>query len=130
MSYQRLINRAGIYTNRCIISRSIHNHYYNNIGVYNMYMINKRNFKWGLGSDWTKDQRTTLEWKWQQAGKPMNFRHPLTWMGLLVPMFGFAFSIYCVITLYIEKTNEEEEQEKEIVKAITRRDPKLKIDDL
>lgn len=92
--------------------------------------MNQRNFKLGIGSEWTKEQRAAVEFRLMQGGQPMNFKNPLTWIGLIVPMFGFVWSLYCVITLYIEKTNEEEEQEKQIVAAITHRDPKLKIDDL
>lgn len=84
----------------------------------------------GLGSEWTKEQRAQTEWKSQQGGRKLDKSDPLTWIGLLAPMFGTAYSFVMVWKLYIEKAEEEEEREKQIVQAITHRDPKLKIEDM
>ena len=92
--------------------------------------LGKRTFKLGIGSEWTKEQRFAIDWKRQQGGKPMDFDNPLTWIGLIAPMFGTAYSIYMVNKIYLERSAEEEQKEKEVIRAITHRDPKLKIDDL
>ena len=93
-------------------------------------MAQTRNFRLGLGSEWTKEQRTAIDLKSKQGGKPLDKSDPLTWVGLFAPMFGTAYSFVMVWKLYIEKAEEEEENEKRVVQAITHRDPKLKIEDM
>ena len=95
--------------------------------AYNPHFLSKRNFK---GTEWTKEQRAKADFQIQQRGQPMDFGNPLTWIGLIAPMFGFAYSFYMINKIYIEKTEEEEKKEKEVIHAITHRDPKLRVDDL
>ena len=94
-------------------------------------LINRRNFKTsGFTDEWTKEKRTELDWKFHNRSRPMDFDNPLTWIGLITPMAVMAYSIYMINKLYIEKTEEEEQKEKEVIRAISHRDPKLKVRDL
>eukprot|EP01083_Nonionella_stella_P027342 75280_1 len=108
-----LCKRAGKYSNGLILN-----------------CIGKRNFKLGLGSEWTKEQRTALEFKLAQSGQPMDFSNPLTYIGLVAPMFAWVYCGFFIWRLYFEKTDEEEAKQNQVIKAITHRDPKLRVDDL
>eukprot|EP01083_Nonionella_stella_P027341 75278_1 len=125
-----LCKRAGKYSNGLMLRPMLSSISVMSVSPYSLNCIGKRNFKLGLGSEWTKEQRTALEFKLAQSGQPMDFSNPLTYIGLVAPMFAWVYCGFFIWRLYFEKTDEEEAKQNQVIKAITHRDPKLRVDDL
>merc|ERR1719411_2054813 len=116
------------------IGRNGHNHILlshgcaSRISIANMPLASRRNFKTsGMSGEWSKEKRSEMIWRFQQRGRPMDFDNPLTWIGLITPMITIVYCMYKVHSFSIEKSIGEEAHEKEVIRAITHRDPKLKV---